>query len=79
MGTKSIKRFQGKKRVLRYHPDREHHFHLHRHRPQLSEGMNFNDAKARCVVAVGVPYPSAVDPLVTNKKRCDALLGRLRV
>ena len=34
---------------------------------KLSEGVNFNDHLARCVVVVGMPYPNPQDPLLRLK------------
>lgn len=41
---------------------------------RFSEGMNFTDDLARCVVLVGMPYPPLNDPVLREKrKRLDAL------
>lgn len=31
---------------------------------QVSEGLDFADANARCVVILGLPFPNAMDPQV---------------
>lgn len=36
--------------------------------PQVSEGIDFADARARCVMVVGIPYPHAKDSKVALKK-----------
>jgi hypothetical protein len=38
-------------------------------RGKVSEGLDFADANARAVVAVGIPYPSVRDPQVNLKRR----------
>ena len=35
---------------------------------QVSEGLDFTDANARCVVVVGIPFPSMKDTKVELKK-----------
>nr|CDQ04741.1 BMA-DOG-1 [Brugia malayi] len=35
----------------------------------ISEGIDFTDDRARCVVTVGIPFPSAVDEQVIEKKK----------
>ena len=45
-------------------------------RGRLSEGLDFKDRKARCVIVVGIPFPSFFDPKVILKryhldKSCD--------
>ncbi|XP_018915007.2 Fanconi anemia group J protein homolog isoform X1 [Bemisia tabaci] len=37
-------------------------------RGKVSEGINFSDNYARCVISVGIPYPNAKDNLVKLKK-----------
>ena len=36
---------------------------------KLSEGINFSDELARCVVVVGLPYPDVRDPVLQEKMR----------
>jgi fanconi anemia group J protein len=38
-------------------------------RGKISEGIDFADDKARCVICVGIPFPSVKDELVLQKKR----------
>jgi regulator of telomere elongation helicase 1 len=38
------------------------------YRGKISEGVDFRDEYARVVIAVGIPYPSTVDRLVSMKK-----------
>ena len=38
-------------------------------RASLSEGFNFEDKKARCVIIVGVPFPNLHDPKVILKRQ----------
>jgi chromosome transmission fidelity protein 1 len=41
---------------------------------KLSEGINFSDHLARCVVVVGMPYPDLRDPILQEKlKHSDSL------
>lgn len=35
----------------------------------MSEGIDFADDKARCVICVGIPYPNAKNELIVQKKR----------
>ena len=37
-------------------------------RGRISEGLDFSDRAARCVIVVGVPYPQVMDPKVILKK-----------
>ncbi|CBN78974.1 conserved unknown protein [Ectocarpus siliculosus] len=38
-------------------------------RGKVSEGMDFSDGRARCVVVTGIPYAPAMDPKVVLKKK----------
>lgn len=38
------------------------------YRGKVSEGIDFADDMARCVMCVGIPYPNAMDELVKQKK-----------
>uniref|UniRef100_A0A1I8AKG0 DNA helicase n=1 Tax=Steinernema glaseri TaxID=37863 RepID=A0A1I8AKG0_9BILA len=38
-------------------------------RGKVSEGIDFTDDRARCVISVGIPYPNAVDEHVVEKKK----------
>ncbi|GMS89829.1 hypothetical protein PENTCL1PPCAC_12004, partial [Pristionchus entomophagus] len=38
-------------------------------RGKVSEGIDFIDDMARCVVSIGIPYPNAMDELVQEKKK----------
>ena len=37
-------------------------------RGRISEGLDFSDRAARCVIIVGIPYPQMTDPKVVLKK-----------
>jgi Rad3-related DNA helicase len=37
-------------------------------RGRISEGLDFSDDAARCVIIVGIPYPQMTDPKVVLKK-----------
>ena len=37
-------------------------------RGRLSEGLDFKDRKARCVIVVGIPLPNIQDPKIILKK-----------
>ena len=37
-------------------------------RGKLSEGIDFSDDAARCVIVIGLPYPQLTDPKVIMKK-----------
>lgn len=45
---------------------------------KLSEGINFSDDLARCVVVIGMPYPDAKDPILQQKLKYaeDSEAGR---
>jgi chromosome transmission fidelity protein 1 len=43
---------------------------------KLSEGINFSDELARCVLVVGVPYPDTRDPVLQEKMKFAARLDR---
>jgi Rad3-related DNA helicase len=36
-------------------------------RGRISEGLDFSDRAARCVIVVGIPYPQLKDPRVVLK------------
>jgi Rad3-related DNA helicase len=46
-------------------------------RGRISEGLDFSDNAARCVIVVGIPYPQMTDPKVILKK--DYLDRRFRI
>lgn len=37
-------------------------------RGRISEGLDFSDKAARCVIIVGIPYPQVTDPKIILKK-----------
>lgn len=37
-------------------------------RGRISEGLDFSDNAARCVIMVGIPYPQLVDPKIILKR-----------
>ena len=37
-------------------------------RGKISEGLDFSDDAARCVVLIGVPYPMVLDPKTVLKR-----------
>ena len=37
-------------------------------RGRISEGVDFKDRKARCVIIVGVPFPCITDPKIILKQ-----------
>jgi len=37
-------------------------------RGRISEGLDFSDKAARCVILVGIPYPQMADPIIILKK-----------
>lgn len=37
-------------------------------RGRISEGLDFSDNAARCVIMVGIPYPQMNDPKVVLKR-----------
>uniref|UniRef100_A0A0R3RQJ4 Helicase ATP-binding domain-containing protein n=1 Tax=Elaeophora elaphi TaxID=1147741 RepID=A0A0R3RQJ4_9BILA len=49
-------------------------------RGKVSEGIDFADDRARCVVAVGIPFPNAMDEHVVEKKKYnDDYCTKLRI
>uniref|UniRef100_A0A0N5AJL4 DNA helicase n=1 Tax=Syphacia muris TaxID=451379 RepID=A0A0N5AJL4_9BILA len=38
-------------------------------RGKVSEGIDFADDRARCVISIGIPFPNAIDEQVQEKKR----------
>jgi len=48
-------------------------------RGRISEGLDFSDNAARCVIIVGIPYPQVTDPKVVLKKEyLDAKVAKIR-
>ena len=45
-------------------------------RGKVSEGIDFSDEFARCVVLVGLPYPAFKDPQVTAKRHYQSALAQ---
>jgi len=45
-------------------------------RGKVSEGIDFSDEFARCVVLVGLPYPAFKDPQVTAKRQYQSALAQ---
>lgn len=37
-------------------------------RGRISEGLDFSDNAARCVIVIGIPYPQMTDPKVILKR-----------
>lgn len=37
-------------------------------RGKISEGLDFSDDAARCVIIIGIPYPMILDPKTILKK-----------
>lgn len=37
-------------------------------RGKISEGLDFSDDAARCVIVIGIPYPMTLDPKTILKK-----------
>lgn len=37
-------------------------------RGRISEGLDFSDRAARCVIVIGIPYPQMTDPRVILKQ-----------
>ncbi|CAG9532388.1 unnamed protein product [Cercopithifilaria johnstoni] len=49
-------------------------------RGKVSEGIDFTDDRARCVVTVGIPFPNAMDEQVVEKKKYnDDYCTKLRI
>ena len=50
-------------------------------RGRLSEGLDFKDRKARCVIIVGIPFPALNEPKIILKRyyldKRRELLGRI--
>ena len=46
-------------------------------RGRISEGLDFSDNAARCVIVIGIPYPQMTDPKVILKK--DFLDRKFRI
>ena len=43
---------------------------------KLSEGINFSDRLARCVVVIGMPYPDGRDPILQEKLKFATLVEK---
>jgi hypothetical protein len=38
-------------------------------RGKVSEGINLSDAASRCIIIIGLPYPSVIDPRIRMKQK----------
>uniref|UniRef100_A0A914DQ70 Helicase ATP-binding domain-containing protein n=1 Tax=Acrobeloides nanus TaxID=290746 RepID=A0A914DQ70_9BILA len=45
-------------------------------RGKVSEGIDFTDDKARCVICVGIPFPNAMDDQVVEKRKYNDIHSR---